>query len=118
MGHSDSNGFGGFGASESSGRTGGVNGSSGDGSDVSRTQYKDQIHVKGEFGTRTVRRDDEPDYGVGRVHAVVTFTGTVDYNGDAVVGCVSLSEQALNSFVDDIDGRVDEYEINTFEVGD
>lgn len=86
------------------------------GSSSSRTRYKDQIHVKGRFGTRTVRRDDEPDFGDGSVEAVVSFDGAVGFRNESVIGCVSLDEWALEQFIDHIDGRVDEYEVHTFEV--
>lgn len=92
--------------------------SDGDGSSVTRTKYKDQIHVKGDFGTRTVRRDDEPDYGDAPVAGVVTFDGAVDYRSDCVIDVVSLGDDALDSFIDEIDGRVGEYTVHTFEVDD
>ena len=86
------------------------------GSSVTRNKYREQIHVKGDFGTRTVRRDDEPDYGTGGVDCVVTFTGAVDYRSDCVLGAVSLGDDARDAFIDEIDGRVEEYDIHTFEV--
>lgn len=87
-----------------------------DGSSVTRTKYKDQIHVKGDFGTRTVRRDDEADYGDTPVAGVVTFDGAVDYRSDCVIDVVSLGDDALDAFIDEIDGRVREYTVHTFEV--
>jgi len=86
------------------------------GSSVTRTEYKDQIHVKGELGTRTVRRDDEPDYGDAPVAGVVSFDGAVDYRSDCVVAAVSLGDDALDAFIDEIDGRVSDYTVHTFEV--
>jgi hypothetical protein len=89
--------------------------SSSAGSKTTRTQYKDQIHVKGDYGTTTYRRDDDADIGEGTVDVVVDFDGVVDYKDDAIVGPVSLTETEAEAFTDDIEGRVDEYEVHTFE---
>lgn len=85
---------------------------------MNRKQYKEQIHVKGELGTVTIRRDDEPDYGTSPVAAVVDFDGVVDFRDDAVVGVVSLGDEAKDEFIGDIDKRVRDYTIHTFEKGD
>lgn len=110
------NALGGFGSDSSTTTTrgDGVNGDSG--SDANYTQYKAQIHVKGDFGTRTVRRTDSPDYGAAPVEGVVTFGGAVDFRSDCVVGVVSLGDGELDDFIGEIDGRVREYTVHTFEV--
>lgn len=95
-----------------------MNTSSSAGSKTTRTKYKSQIHVKGELGTTTYRREDDADLGDGTVDAVVNFDGVVDYKDDAIVGPVSLTESELEAFTGDIEGRVDEYEVHTFEVND
>jgi len=92
--------------------------SSSSGSKTTRKQYEQQIHVQGQYGTSTYRRDDDADIGVGSVDVVVDFDGAVDYNDDAFVGPVSLTDAESDAFIDDIDGRVDEYSVHTFEVDD
>lgn len=82
---------------------------------MNRKSYKEQIHVSGKFGTVTVRRDDEPDYGTSPVEAVVSFDGVVDFRSDGVLGVVSLGDEAKDEFVDEIDGRVRDYTVHTFE---
>jgi len=92
--------------------------SSSAGSKTTRTRYKDQIHVKGQLGTTTYRREDDADLGEGTVDRVVNFDGVVDYKSDAIVGPVSLTETECEAFTDSIEGRVDEYEVHTFEKSD
>lgn len=79
----------------------------------SRRSFKSQIHVKGRYGTELVCRVDEPEVGYGRTHAAVTFDGVVDYNNDPYFGYITVDEDSLDTVVDDIGGRVDEYEVVT-----
>jgi hypothetical protein len=84
----------------------------------SRTTYKDQIHVDGEFGTRTVKRDDEPDIGIGKVSIVVSFDGVVNYKDDALMSPVSVSDDESEAFLDDVEERLSELEVHDFEEGE
>lgn len=85
-------------------------------SDTKKSVHNEQIHVKGSFGTRTVRIDDEPDYGVGDVYGVVSFDGVVDWRDDSIVGVVSFgSDVLLEKFTDSIRGRVESYEVHLFD---
>lgn len=80
-----------------------------------RTTYKDQIHVEGQFGTKTYRRDDEPEVGYGDIECVAVFTGVVDFHSDAIIGPVSLGESVADEFRSDVGGRIDDIEFRTFE---
>jgi len=73
--------------------------------------------VSGHYGTELVRRDDTPDIGYGRVHAVVSFDGVVDYNGDAHMGHISVSESEFDLVVESISERVKGYDVITFVEG-
>ena len=70
--------------------------------------------VPGEFGTELVRRTDDPDIGHGRIHAVVTFDGAVDYDGDCHLGNITVDESHMEEVVADIKSRVEGYDVIPF----
>lgn len=82
-----------------------------------RRTFKDQVHVQGQYGTRTVRRGDDPDVGLGKVHAVLTFEGVVDYNNDPHFGNISVDEDTLETVKDDLQERVSDLEVITLVKG-
>jgi hypothetical protein len=82
-----------------------------------RRTFKDQVTVSGEYGSETVRRKDEPDVGYGKVHAVVTFDGVLDYEGDTYFGNVSVDEDRMDELVGDVKGRVRGYDVVPFVKG-
>jgi len=90
-----------------------VSSSSGSGS---RTRYKDQIHVEGEFGTKTYRRDDEPELGCGDIEYVAVYDGVVNFKDDAVMSPVSVGDSVAEMFRDDVEERLSGVEFKTMEV--
>ena len=72
------------------------------------------MSVKGDYGTELVKRTDTPDIGYGRVHAVVTFDGVVDYDGDAYMSYISVDEDSMEDVVGDIKSRVEGYDVIAF----
>lgn len=70
--------------------------------------------MPGQYGTELVKRTDRPDIGHGRVHAVVTFDGVVDYEGDAYFGNMTVSENRMDEVVGDIKQRVEGYDVIPF----
>lgn len=87
-------------------------------SGITRRTFEDQVHVQGQYGTRTVRRKDDPDVGLGKVYAVLTFEGVVDYNNDPHFGNISVDEDALDAVEDDLQERVSDLEVITLVKGD
>jgi len=80
----------------------------------SRASYKDQVTVDGMYGSRTVRRDDQPDIGAGSIEFVAVFDGVVDYRDDAIMGPVAVGEMLADDFRDDVGDRVDDIKFVTF----
>jgi len=79
-----------------------------------RRSFKSEVSVKGDYGTELVKRTDTPDIGYGRVHAVVTFDGVVDYDGDAYMSYISVDEDSMEDVVGDIKSRVEGYDVIAF----
>lgn len=84
----------------------------------SRRTFKDQVHVKGKYGVRTVRRKDDPDVGLGKVHAVLTFDGVAVYNDDNYFGNISVDEDVMDKVESHLQGRVKNLEAVTLVKGD
>lgn len=70
--------------------------------------------IKGRFGTKMFRRDDEPDIGDGDIEYVAVYDGAVDYKDDAVMGPVSVGESEAEQFKDEVQGRVQDAEFRRF----